>query len=193
MQIREARRGDAAAVASLARTAWHAAYGDFLSAEAIDATVDAWYDPSELRRDISGDGTFLVADADAASHGDEQESAVSAADSDDADDASLVGFGHARYSSGVGNVVLRRLYVHPDEWGCGVGTALLGELARRFRADGHSRLSAVVLAENDVGLSFYDSHAFEEIGRQTTSFAGEEHDECIVAASLADLTDLGPV
>ncbi|MFC6794453.1 GNAT family N-acetyltransferase [Halobaculum halobium] len=146
MHVREAERGDAEAIASIARASWHAAYGEFLSEEAIDATVDEWYAPETLRRHIAAAGAFLVAMA----HGEPG----AEGDGVDADDAGgIVGFAHVRYAPEVGNVVLRRIYVRPDAWREGIGTALLGAVARRF-VDDHERLSTVVFAENEVGLSF---------------------------------------
>ncbi|WP_435064771.1 GNAT family N-acetyltransferase [Halobaculum sp. EA56] len=199
MHVREADPEDAEAVAAVARESWHAAYGGFLSADAIDATVDEWYDPAGLRRDIAGDGAFLVAEADASGATDAGGAGTDGGDDDagDADEGTdadtddrLLGFAHAGYSAGAGNVVLRRIYVRPDAWGEGVGTALVRATARRFLAD-HDRLSAVVLADNEVGRSFYDSLGFETVGRQTTSLGGEEREERIVAADLADLADAG--
>ncbi|SHH22581.1 GNAT family N-acetyltransferase [Halobaculum gomorrense] len=183
MHVREADRDDAQAIAAVARRSWHAAYGEFLSEEAIDATVDEWYAPKTIRRHVDAAGTFLVAEAEADdAGGDPMHKRV--------DPESLLGFAHARYDSGVGNVVLRRIYVAPDAWGEGVGTALLGAVAHRF-VDDHDRISAVVFAENGVGLSFYERHGFETVGEQTTAFGDGEHDERIVAADLAELASLG--
>lgn len=175
MHLRDARPDDAEAIASIARASWHAAYGGFLSDAAIEATVDEWYAPATLRRHIGAAGEFLVAEADA----DRPNGSVA-----------LLGFAHVRYAPEIGNVVLRRIYVHPDAWGAGVGSALLGAVARRF-LDDHERISAVVFDENEVGLSFYRRHGFETIGEQTTTFGGEEHDERIVAAALEALAGLG--
>ncbi|UIO99117.1 GNAT family N-acetyltransferase [Halobaculum sp. CBA1158] len=186
VHVRDADPEDAEAVAAVARESWHAAYGGVLSADAIDATVDEWYDPGRLRRHIASDGAFLVAEADAGGDG---ERAVSGGDGERTDatasgsDDRPLGFAHARYADGVGNVVLRRIYVRPDAWGEGVGTALLRAVAARF-GDDHDRISAVVLADNEVGRSFYDSLGFETVGSQTTTFGGEEREERIVAADL---------
>jgi len=186
MHVRDADPQDADAIAALARESWHAAYGGFLSAEAIDATVDEWYDPAGLRRDIAGDGAFLVAEADAGDGTAAVDADGDAADGPDPGDDRPLGFAHAVYSESVGNVVLRRIYVRPDAWDEGVGTARVRTTARRF-ADDRDRLSAVVLADNDVGRSFYDSLGFETIGRQTTALGGEERAERIVAADLDTL------
>ena len=183
MNVETAQPADAAEIASVARRAWHAAYGEFLSADAIDATVDEWYAPASLRGTIDREeSVFVVAvDDDAAGDG---------ADAEHTRDGRIVGFLNAGYSESVGNVVFSRIYALPDYWGSGIGTAMLGCAARRLVEAGYDRISAVVLADNEVGRSFYDARAFEEIGRQTTTFGGEEHEELIVAADLAELTDI---
>ena len=169
MEIRPARRGDAERIAAVARETWHAAYGDVLSADAIDATVDEWYAPASLRAAIDREtGSFVVAEAD----------------------GEVVGYLQAGYRESVGNVVVSRVYVLPDYWGEGVGTAMLERVATELHEAGYERVSAVVLADNELGRAFYDARTFEEVGRQTTTFGGEEHDEVIVAADLADLADL---
>jgi ribosomal protein S18 acetylase RimI-like enzyme len=183
VNVETAQPADAAEIASVARRAWHAAYGEFLSADAIDATVDEWYAPASLRGTIDREeSVFVVAvDDDVAGDGGDVERAR---------DGRIVGFLNAGYSESVGNVVLSRIYALPDYWGSGIGTAMLGRVARRLVEAGYDRISAVVLADNEVGRSFYEARAFEEIGRQTTTFGGEEHEEVIVAADLVDLTDI---
>jgi ribosomal protein S18 acetylase RimI-like enzyme len=208
MRVRSARADDAERIAVVARRTWHAAYGDFLSAGAIDATVDEWYDPASLRAAIERDeGAFVVAvdpdheGGDGGSNDDEEsgepvdaadgESADSGDENDGSDDAdNVVGFLQAGYNESVGNVVVGRIYALPDYWGEGVGTVMLGRVARQFAAAGYERISAVVLADNEVGRAFYDARAFEEVDRRTTTFGDEQHDEVVVAADIADLTDL---
>jgi len=193
VNVETAQPADAAEIASVARRAWHAAYGEFLSADAIDATVDEWYAPASLRGTIDREeSVFVVAvDDDAAGDGGVNDDAAGdGGDVERARDGRIVGFLNAGYSESVGNVVLSRIYALPDYWGSGIGTAMLGCVARRLVEAGYDRISAVVLADNEVGRSFYDARAFEEIGRQTTTFGGEEHEELIVAADLAELTDI---
>ncbi|WP_313694878.1 hypothetical protein [Halorarum halobium] len=66
---------------------------------------------------------------------------------------------------------------------------MLGELARRFVGD-RDRISAVVLADNEVGRAFYDARGFSVVGERETSFSGVERDELIVRADLDDLAGL---
>lgn len=183
MNVETAQPADAEAIASVARRAWHATYGEFLSADAIDATIDEWYAPASLRGSIDREGSVFVVAVDGSAT-DTGEAVTSERD------GRIVGFLDAGYSESVGNVVLSRIYALPDYWGSGIGTTMLGRVAGQLVEEGYDRISAVVLADNDVGRSFYDARAFEEIGRQTTTFGGEEHEEVIVAADLVDLTDI---
>lgn len=164
MQLRDATPADAEAVAAVARASWHAAYDDVLGPEAVDATVDDWYDPDDLREQVH-DGVFLVAEED-----------------------EVVGFaqgGPAREPER--DAFLPRLYVHPDRWGEGVGTALLGAVAERLLERGHERIRLEVFAENDVGRGFYESLGFEEVDRVAETFHGAEVTTLYLECDLADL------
>ena len=147
MNVETAQPADAAEIASVARRAWHAAYGEFLSADAIDATVDEWYAPASLRGTIDREESVFVVAVDDDAAGD-------SGDVERARDGRIVGFLNAGYSESVGNVVLSRIYALPDYWGSGIGTAMLGCAARRLVEAGYDRISAVVLADNEVGRSF---------------------------------------
>lgn len=183
MQVREATPEDAERIDTVADASWHAAYGGFLPADVIDAALREWYDVEALRAQV-GRGVFLVAEATAA----EAKRPDAARSLDGGRDAGrVVGFAHADGTDDDGPAALGRLYVHPDWWGEGVGTALLRAVARRLREAGHDRLEAVVFAENDVGLSFYRSRGFEERTRRTDNFGGERREEVVVHAPLAAL------
>jgi ribosomal protein S18 acetylase RimI-like enzyme len=171
--VRDARPTDAERIAKVAETAWHAAYGDFLPDDAIEETVAEWYDPPSLRDSIDrDDGGFVIYETTDPEGGDTPESRV-------------VGFLQAGYRESVGNVVLGRIYVLPDYWGEGVGSAMLERVVDDLRAAGRERISAVVLADNEVGRAFYDARGFAEVDRQTSTFGGIEREELIVAADLA--------
>lgn len=58
---------------------------------------------------------------------------------------------------------LVRIYVVPDEWGTGLGTRLLHRAERRARELEAERLRLVVIADNDIGVGFYESRGFERI------------------------------
>lgn len=157
--IRHASPADAATIRTIARGSWHAAYDSVLGAEAVDETVDEWYDLERLRESIADtrerdDGAVLVAER---------------ADSRNADgegagaDPEAVGFVHVVPNRSDSDVAeLLRIYVRPDAWGDGVGTALL-EAAERELRDEFERCRLIVLADNEVGVSFYESRGFGRV------------------------------
>lgn len=61
---------------------------------------------------------------------------------------------------------LQSLYVHPDHWGEGVGTALL-EAGRSRLPDRTAAIRLDVLADNDRGRGFYEDRGFSKAGEGT--------------------------
>lgn len=194
--VRQACEGDAPAVRTVARESWHAAYGGFLGSETVDSTVDDWYAVDDLEASIAdaadrSDAVFLVAEADSEGESDDdaerssRDSGTGARDTE----GELVGFVHVvPGSDDPGRTVasLVRLYVHPDRWGEGTGTALLERAIDRLETDGDSegdgdgdsdadyeRLELGVFADNEVGVRFYESNGFERTGHHEEEFAGD--------------------
>jgi len=180
MQIRDADPDDAERVATVARASWHAAYDEVLGGGTVDAVVDEWYDPARLEEQIraaeAGDATFLVGVVD----------------------RELLGFtngGPAReYESDPDDpdAFLSRLYVHPDGWGEGLGTALIGRLARRLDEAGYERVWLEVFEENERAYGFYESLGFERIGAVTETFGGTDVTTTHLAMDVADLVSETP-
>lgn len=54
---------------------------------------------------------------------------------------------------------LKEVYVHPDWWGGGLGTELLGAAVEALPPD-VAGLTLEALADNDIGRSFYESRGF---------------------------------
>ena len=156
--VRPAVPADAPAVREIARESWHAAYDSILGSETVTETIDRWYATDDLEAAIveargREDVVFAIVE--------------------DADDP--VGFVHAgphRERPAVAS--LYRIYVRPDRWGDGVGTALLERLETDLE-DRYDRLWLAVLADNEVGVSFYESTGFERVGTQESDLkAGVE-------------------
>ncbi len=150
LELRPARPSDAAAVRRVARRSWHAAYDDIIGADAVDDTIDEWYDPDRLRESTrEPTHEFFVAERDRP-----------------------VGFVHVAPDDEAGTFELLRIYVLPDEWGTGLGTRLLTRVERRLKERNADRLRLVVLADNDVGVGFYESRGFERIEEREDSTLG---------------------
>lgn len=73
---------------------------------------------------------------------------------------------------------LKELYVHPDWWGGGLGTGLLGAAVDALppTVDG---LALETLADNDLGRGFYESRGFVADGRDELDIAGDSYETVI--------------
>ncbi|WP_435195015.1 GNAT family N-acetyltransferase [Natronomonas sp. EA1] len=141
MQLREARPDDAPAIAAVAREAWRTAYTDIIGEEQVAALLDRWYGIDDLRDRLADAPAFVVAEVD----------------------GEVVGF-----ADGVEREeeewALGRLYVHPDHWNRGVGSALIEAVETRAREAGAEAMELGVFAENDRATGFYERHGYEEVG-----------------------------
>lgn len=72
---------------------------------------------------------------------------------------------------GAGEAELKELYVDPDYWGQGYGSALLEAGIDQLPAD-RDALTLEVLVGNDIGINFYESRGFEPAGRSWFEVAG---------------------
>jgi ribosomal protein S18 acetylase RimI-like enzyme len=136
--IRDATVEDVPEIQRIARRGWTAAYGDFLAKAAIDAILADWYAPDQLEASITTpEAVYLVAEAD-----------------------EVTGYASAA-PTGDGEAQLYAIYVDPDWWDKGIGTKFLETIAERLTARDIERLRVEVLADNAVGVSFYESRGFE--------------------------------
>ncbi|QLG49076.1 GNAT family N-acetyltransferase [Natrinema halophilum] len=170
--VRQATVDDVWTIHDVARESWHAAYDDILGADRVDEVVADWYAIGDLESAIMGtngreNAVFLVSEAPPA----EEAAEPWTADDGSADDAAneprfeadLNAYAHAvPWPEDTSVAFLARLYVRPDDWNEGIGTALLEELEARLMAE-FDRLRLAVLAENEIGISFYESRGFHRV------------------------------
>lgn len=177
--IREATSEDAGDVQQVARESWHAAYDDIVGAERVESVVDSWYDLDGLERSIAReDGQFLVAETPSKDDGEMPGGDSEASDRDSeasGGDGEVVGFAQAVLGEEGEAAELPRIYVHPDRWSEGVGSELLDRIEEWLRERGAERLRLVVLADNEVGNAFYESHGYRAVGSCETEFEGETY------------------
>lgn len=160
--IRDATTADVEGVRRVARRGWRAAYSEILAPETIERALAEWYDPDLIREAIDRrDGTYVVAE----------------------ESETILG-----YASGglheEGSASLSAIYVDPDRWSEGIGTALLDAVTDSLRERGAASLRVRVLGDNDVGRSFYRSSGFERVDEQRTALFGEQVTECVLETSL---------
>lgn len=78
---------------------------------------------------------------------------------------------------------LKEIYVHPDRWGEGVGTAMLGWAVESLPAD-RQGLALETLAGNDRGRAFYESRGFTADGHSQIEIAGDAYETVVYRRRL---------
>lgn len=147
--MRDATPDDVPAIRGVARSSWLATYGDVYARAFIDDFLERAYSRDSLERSIaraaSGvDAHFLVAERA----------------------GEVVGYLH--FGEGESGPELYRLYARPDQFGTGIGQALLDELESRIRQR-VSRYILYVHERNPRGRRFYERRGFTEVGRREGS------------------------
>lgn len=161
--VRSARQADLAGVQRVADAAWHAAYDDILGPAVVDEVLEDWYADDAVADGIETDRQdFLVA-----ARGDD-----------------VVGYAHVGPHHARAVHQLYRLYVHPELWRSGIGRRLLATVEQRLYDRGVTRYEAEVLADNDVGVSFYESSGFERVDEGETALAGVTVSEYVYAKQI---------
>jgi ribosomal protein S18 acetylase RimI-like enzyme len=156
--VRPARPEEAEAIRSVGRAAWHAAYDDIHGPETVEELFDTWWSVEDLRRGASDPGRVLLVVAH---------------------DGDVLGVVDATSDPERERVFrVARLYVHPDEWGGGIGTRLVDGLRKRLPAEAET-LRLVALAENGIGTAFYEFYGFERVGERAEESGGETHEEYV--------------
>lgn len=146
--------------------AWQEAYDDILAGSAIDqVTVDPGTDEIRAWRD-----RLPGADDPAVARCVRVRGRVRG--------YVFVRWGTTKAVVGPGEAGLKELYVHPDWWGGGLGTDLLGAAVGALppTRDG---LALETLAANDLGRGFYESRGFVADGRSELALAGDSHETVI--------------
>lgn len=152
------------AIREIARESWHAAYDELLGVVAVDEQVAEWYAPGDVARAVRRDaGHYLVAERDGEVLG------YVTGGTSDADHA---------------DAVLAAIYVHPDDWGEGMGSALLTSFCGRLVDDDHDDVWLAVLAGNDRARAFYEDRGFAVRECRETTVGGVDAEELVMVREL---------
>lgn len=164
IEFRVAVPDDAESVQQVARSSWHAAHAPIIGKNAVEELLDEWYDRERLEKSIAHKDAvmFLATDTD-----------------------EVVGFAQGGLSEdGPADAAVGAIYVLPEYWGEGIGTELLDRLFDTFQTDGLNSAWLTVMADNDVGRSFYDKYGFEIHEERTIELAGQEVDDVVLVRDL---------
>lgn len=160
--VREATGADVERIVEVAEAAWYAAYGGFLDPATIEQGLREYYDPDLLRAAVEHDDVAVfVAEFEGGTTG---------------EDADVVGFASTE-QTWADEVELHTIYAHPDRWGQGVGAALLSRIESWARERDVDRIAAAVLADNAVGVEFFEGAGFVRGTEAKGEVAGEFHPE----------------
>lgn len=158
--VREATTDDAGAIQRVARAAWHETY-DFVDEETVEEMLAQGYSTEFLQAAIERpELTLFVAERG----------------------VEIVGYASCEPpgEDGVGDV---SVYVHPECWREGLGTALLDRAEAFLRAQGAEAVEDAVLADNEVGNVFYEGR-FENVETTTVGLGGETFEATVYRREL---------
>jgi GNAT superfamily N-acetyltransferase len=165
--VRQAEPGDVEAVVAVAEDAWYAAYGGFLEPATVAQGLRENYEPELVEAGVDHEDVALyVAEVEDGGAGD------SDADGAGGPDGEVVGFASAE-RTWADEVELHTIYVHPDRWGEGVGTALFEQVEAWAREQDVDRVAAAVFVENSVGVGFFEAMGFERGTEAQGEIGGE--------------------
>lgn len=159
MDVREATPEDAAAASGVAEDAWWASCAGFLDADTLRRVLVEGYTEERLA------GAFE----------DPELHAVVAVDGADR----TVGFAIAE-RTWADTVDLHALYVDPDRWGEGAGSALLESVLAYARTKDCDYVRATAFVDNPVARPFFEAQGFEEMGVVETPVFETVHEEAVL-------------
>lgn len=163
VEVREATVEDIPDILRIGEASWNRAYSDILDDSTIAAAMAEWYTPESTEEFVEHDDVgYYVAEA-----GTEVRGYVTGGPSGDD-----------------GVAYLGALYVHPDQWGEGTGTALVERFEAFCRDEEYDQIELRVLAENDIGLSFYRQSGYEVVEREQTELFGQRVSECVCRKAI---------
>lgn len=141
--VRRASADDLDAVRQLLHDTWHATYDATMGVEIVNDITSRWHSAENMSRQLGDpDGCFLIAEHP---------------------DGTIVGHaGAVRKTADVAS--LARLYVLPEQQGCGAGTALL-DAVTGWAGQG-TTIELEVETGNTQAIGFYHKHGFCDDGQQ---------------------------
>ncbi|MFB6232988.1 MAG: GNAT family N-acetyltransferase [Haloarculaceae archaeon] len=161
MDFREARPDDRAAIREITRRSLETSYS--LSPTTIEGAVEEWYSPEQYAEKLDdGDTLLLVCEVD-----------------------DIVGFSEAVLIAEGGQADLLWLHVHPDHRGQGIGERLYEQTEQRLTEMGADYLRGRVLADNQLGSTFYEQRGFQHVDEETIEIDDDNYVEYIYSNAVS--------
>jgi ribosomal protein S18 acetylase RimI-like enzyme len=149
VRYRPANVGDVDGIQRVAHEAWHAAYDDIIGEDAVESTLDEWYEDDAIEAGVDHEAQdFFVATVD----------------------GEVVGYAHVGPHPPRRVHQVYRLYVDPDHWHEGIGRNLVAEVEQALYDRDVTAYEAEVLAGNDRAVAFYEAVGFERVDEQESEF-----------------------
>ena len=149
--VRTACPDDAAAIAAVHVHTWQRIYRGIMSDGFLDSLHPSQREPMWVRTLETGDQAVHVACLDGA----------------------VVGFSFAGASRNEAREAeIYAIYVHPDQWGTGLGRHLFAASCDAMRAQGSSRLMLWVASKNEQARTFYARAGMETDGATKSANIG---------------------
>jgi GNAT superfamily N-acetyltransferase len=158
MDVREATADDAATASGVAEDAWWASCAAFLDADTLRRVIAEGYTRERLAEAFGDPGLHAVVAVD---------------------DGTVPGFAIAE-RTWADTVDLHALYVDPDRWGEGAGSALLDSVLVYAREEECEWVRATAFEGNPVARPFFESQGFEETRTVETPVFGTVHEETVL-------------
>ena len=161
VSIRDAIIDDVPGIQEIAQRSWAATYGDFLPDGTIEAVLEDRYARPQLEVPVAAEGTvYLVAATD-----------------------DVIGFASAAPTD-EHEAQLYSIYVDPDRWNAGIGTELLDGVTEQLKGSSVERLRVEVLADNQVGVAFFESQGFERTTERDVTLSEQNLSEYVYYRDL---------
>jgi len=161
INIREVKKEDLPEVEELLSYTWADTYASLLSDKIIKKVTSVWHNPKLLDKQIENPNVhFLIA-------ADESEKIIGL--------STII-------KNEENNVVMGRLYIHPEQQRKGTGTLLLKKSIDSFPLAGRIHLE---IEENDIkGVNFYKKHNFKVMGKREENIEGTKLNVLIMEKEL---------
>lgn len=147
--IRPAIHVDIPFIQQVARESWHATYDSIFSREFIDDFLNNAYSDRALRHSVDGANTLLLLATTNKTNNETSDGVIGSGE-----------IAQKTYRDDRSGAELYRLYVAPQQWGQGAGTALLDRLEAWLYELNVDRYVCFVHGENEIGKRFYARRGF---------------------------------